>query len=79
MVTSEIALDPERQKQAKAYDRISRRLMVVDLALGSNLHPGLVTFGLVRGVEGGVAQPDQQRMVVGGRVWPDSLRRVLII
>jgi STE24 endopeptidase len=34
MVTSEIALDPERQKQAKAYDRISRRLMVVDLALG---------------------------------------------
>jgi len=35
MAKSEIALDPERQKQAKAYDRISRRLMVVDLALGA--------------------------------------------
>jgi len=35
MAKSEITLDPERQKQAKAYDRISRRLMVVDLALGA--------------------------------------------
>ena len=35
MAKYEITLDPERQKQAKAYDRISRRLMVVDLALGA--------------------------------------------
>lgn len=31
----EITLDPERQKQAKEYARLSRRLMVVDLALGA--------------------------------------------
>ena len=32
---SEIDLDPERQKKAKEYARISRRLMLVDLALGA--------------------------------------------
>lgn len=31
---TEINLDPERQKKAKEYARISRRLMLVDLALG---------------------------------------------
>jgi hypothetical protein len=30
----QITLDQERQKQAKTYERISRRLMVVDLAIG---------------------------------------------
>ena len=29
-----VTLDPERQKQAKAYARIRRRLLVVDVALG---------------------------------------------
>jgi STE24 endopeptidase len=32
--TGEITLDPERQKKAKEYARIRRRLMLVDLALG---------------------------------------------
>lgn len=32
---SEISLDPERQKKAKEYARISRRLMLVDLFLGA--------------------------------------------
>ncbi len=32
---SEINLDPERQKKAKEYASISRRLMLVDLALGA--------------------------------------------
>jgi STE24 endopeptidase len=32
---SEITLDPERQRRAKEYARISRRLMLVDLALGA--------------------------------------------
>jgi STE24 endopeptidase len=35
MTNSDISLDPERQKQAKAYSRLSRRLMVVDLGLGA--------------------------------------------
>jgi STE24 endopeptidase len=30
----EVSLDPERQKKAKEYARIRRRLMLVDLALG---------------------------------------------
>jgi STE24 endopeptidase len=32
---SELTLDPERQKQAKEYARISRRLMLLDLLLGA--------------------------------------------
>ena len=32
--TIEIQLDPERQRKAKSYARIQRRLMVIDLALG---------------------------------------------
>lgn len=32
---NEITLDPERQKKAKEYARLGRRLMVVDLALGA--------------------------------------------
>lgn len=34
MEAPEAALDPERQKQAKVYERIRRRLMVVDLLIG---------------------------------------------
>jgi STE24 endopeptidase len=45
MVKSEIALDPERQKQAKAYERLSRRLMVVDLALGALYILAWLLFG----------------------------------
>jgi STE24 endopeptidase len=32
---SEISLDPERQKKAKEYARLSRRLMLVDLTIGA--------------------------------------------
>jgi STE24 endopeptidase len=34
-VTNEATLDPERQKKAKEYARIRRRLMLVDLGLGA--------------------------------------------
>ena len=34
-VSDEISLDPERQRKAKEYARISRRLMLVDLGLGA--------------------------------------------
>lgn len=38
-------LDPERQKQAKAYARIRRRLMLVDLAVGGTYTFAWLIFG----------------------------------
>lgn len=38
-------LDPQRQREAKAYSRISRRLMVVDLALGGVYALAWLIFG----------------------------------
>lgn len=40
-----VALDPERQKQAKIYARISRRLMLVDLVLGGVYALAWLVFG----------------------------------
>jgi STE24 endopeptidase len=42
---SEAAIDPERQKQAKIYARISRRLMLVDLAFGMLYLVAWLAFG----------------------------------
>ncbi len=42
---SDITLDPERQKRAKEYARISRRLMLVDLALGAVYLVAWLAFG----------------------------------
>jgi len=41
----ETSLDPERQKQAKIYARISRRLMLVDLGLGGLYVLAWLVFG----------------------------------
>jgi STE24 endopeptidase len=41
----EIALDPERQRQAKIYARIRRRLMLVDLAVGGLYMLAWLVFG----------------------------------
>ena len=45
-----VALDPERQKQAKAYSRISRRLMLIDLALAGLYALAWLAFGWSAGV-----------------------------
>jgi STE24 endopeptidase len=42
---SEVALDPERQIQAKRYARISRRLMLVDLLIGALYALAWLVFG----------------------------------
>jgi STE24 endopeptidase len=42
---SEIILDPERQKKAKIYARIQRRLMLVDLAMGALYVIAWLVFG----------------------------------
>lgn len=42
---TEISLDSERQKQAKIYARIQRRLMLVDLALGTVYLIAWLVFG----------------------------------
>jgi STE24 endopeptidase len=42
---SEIALDPERQKTAKEYARLSRRLMLVDLGVGGLYVVAWLVFG----------------------------------
>ena len=44
-MTAEITLDPERQKQAREYARLRRRLMVVDLALGGLYALAWLIFG----------------------------------
>ena len=44
-MTTEITLDPERQKQAREYARLRRRLMVVDLALGGLYALAWLIFG----------------------------------
>ncbi|OGO34516.1 MAG: hypothetical protein A2W35_05815 [Chloroflexi bacterium RBG_16_57_11] len=43
--TVSVALDPERQHQAKAYARIQRRLMLVDLGIGSLYLVAWLAFG----------------------------------
>jgi STE24 endopeptidase len=43
--SSQTTVDPERQKQAKVYARISRRLMLVDLALGAVYVLAWLAFG----------------------------------
>jgi len=42
---SEVSLDPERQRQAKIYARIRRRLMLVDLAIGGLYMLAWLAFG----------------------------------
>lgn len=42
---SEVVLDPERQKKAKAYARINRRLMLVDMLLGAAYTLAWLSFG----------------------------------
>ena len=42
---SEITLDPERQKKAREYARIRRRLMLVDLAIGGLYTLAWLVFG----------------------------------
>src|SRR3990172_6206795 len=44
-MATEISLDPERQKQAREYARLRRRLMVVDLALGGLYALAWLIFG----------------------------------
>jgi len=44
-MATEITLDPERQKQAREYARLRRRLMVVDLALGGLYALAWLVFG----------------------------------
>ena len=43
--TVSVALDPERQHQAKAYARIQRRLMLVDLGIGTLYLVAWLAFG----------------------------------
>lgn len=42
---STATIDPERQKHAKVYARISRRLMLVDLAFGALYLVAWLAFG----------------------------------
>jgi STE24 endopeptidase len=44
-MTTETTLDPERQQRAKEYARISRRLMLVDLAFGGIYLVAWLAFG----------------------------------
>ncbi len=52
---SEVTLDAERQKQAKRYARLSRRLLIVDLALGGAYTIAWVIFGWSIGVKNALA------------------------
>ncbi len=61
---SEIALDPERQKQAKAYARIRRRLLLVDVALG-----GLYALAWLLLEWGVVLKAVLVRLIPGGNEW----------
>ena len=42
---SETKIDPEKQKQAKIYARLKRRLMLVDLLLGAVSVVAWLAFG----------------------------------
>jgi STE24 endopeptidase len=44
-LTTPVSLDPERQKKAKVYARIQRRLMLVDLAMGALYVIAWLVFG----------------------------------
>ncbi len=48
---SEVQLDQERQKQAKIYARIERRLMVADLVLGGIFAVAWLVFGWSQGLK----------------------------
>jgi STE24 endopeptidase len=48
---SSTTLDPERQKQAKAYERIHRRLFVLDVALGGLYVLAWLVFGWAVGLK----------------------------
>jgi STE24 endopeptidase len=47
-----VQIDPERQKQARQYARLSRRLMVVDLALGGMYVLAWLAFGWSAALKG---------------------------
>jgi len=49
---TDITLDPERQKQAKRYARIERRLMLVDLVIGAVYTIAWLVLGWSRAVKG---------------------------
>ena len=53
---TEISLDPERQKQAKVYARIQRRLMLVDLALGALYLIAWLVFGWSAALKASLSQ-----------------------
>ncbi len=53
---TEISLDSERQKQAKIYARIQRRLMLVDLALGTVYLIAWLVFGWSAALKGILSQ-----------------------
>ncbi|MDD5368715.1 MAG: hypothetical protein PHQ40_06515 [Anaerolineaceae bacterium] len=44
-MTQSIALDPERQKQAKVYARIERRLAIIDVFFGGVYTLAWLVFG----------------------------------
>ena len=46
------ALDPERQKQAKIYARIRRRLFLVDVAIGGAYALAWLAFGWSASLKG---------------------------
>lgn len=48
---SDTRLDPERQKQAKTYARIQRRMMIVDLVLGGLYAVSWLLFGWSAGLK----------------------------
>jgi STE24 endopeptidase len=53
---SEISLDPERQKKAKEYARLSRRLMLVDLAIGAVYILAWLALGWSQTLKGALLQ-----------------------
>jgi STE24 endopeptidase len=53
---SEISLDPERQKKAKEYARLSRRLMLVDLAIGAVYILAWLALGWSQALKGTLLQ-----------------------
>jgi STE24 endopeptidase len=50
MVDSSVTLDPERQKQAKVYARIERRLSIVDMLFGAAYVLAWLVFGWAVGL-----------------------------
>ena len=51
-MTSVLSLDPERQRTAKAYARLGRRLFFVDLAVSGLVTLAWLVFGWAAALKG---------------------------